>query len=155
MTDRATFLAEFLHDADSNVTWLPADASTRRYGRLQVQNRNCIIMDAPPSPATRTTEFLAIAKLLRQYGLAAPEVYKADTEQGFLLLEDFGTALFSDLLDDETTENLYGLAYGCIEALQARITTDPKIAPAYDSAVMTQNNERNQQVSLKSSLQEK
>ena len=135
MHDRHHAIVKFLaaHGVDTDVAWLPADASTRRYGRLEYQGRSCVLMDAPPNAATRTTEFIAIAKLLRQSGLSAPEIFADDSDQGLLLLEDLGAELFSV---HPTTQALYDLAYGCIEALQARIVENPHIAPAYDSVVM-------------------
>ena len=135
LSNRAELLANFLdhHGAEKKVSWLPADASSRYYGRGRYQGKNCIVMDAPPNAATRTTEFIAISDLLRNHGLAAPEVFAADTEQGFLVLEDLGTELFSD---HAASEELYSLAYENIEALQARVTQDPKISSAYGIAAM-------------------
>ena len=135
MSERVQLLADFLerHGADEKVFFLPADASSRYYGRGGYQGKSCIVMDAPPSPATRTKEFIAIADLLRSHGLAAPEVFVADQDQGFLLLEDLGAESFSD---HAATLELYSLAYEAIEALQTRVTEDPEISPAYDTATM-------------------
>lgn len=38
--------------------------------------------------------FVAVASALRDTGLSAPEIYAADLERGFLLLEDFGDGVF-------------------------------------------------------------
>lgn len=137
MTERTELLNRFLqhHGMDTEVAWLPADASSRRYGRVDYQGRNCVLMDAPPNPATRTPEFIAIAGFLREQGLTAPEIYCSDVRHGFIVLEDLGRDLFSSY---PASKKLYDLAYRCIEALQARVPEDPKIAPAFDTVVMTQ-----------------
>jgi tRNA threonylcarbamoyl adenosine modification protein YjeE len=38
--------------------------------------------------------FVAVAEVLRDAGLSAPEIYAADLERGFLVLEDFGDRVF-------------------------------------------------------------
>jgi hypothetical protein len=103
---------------------LPGDASTRHYTRLRLGTRSAMLMDQPQSaeaplathgasPQERRAlgynalarlagadcaRFIAAAHYLRAQGLAAPEVYAADTTHGFLLLEDLGDDLYSDVL---------------------------------------------------------
>ena len=108
------------------VTPLPGDASTRRYARLALSDRKAMLMDqpqnaeSPPAPLDASEEerralgynavarlagadcarFVAAAQWLRAHGLAAPEIYHADTAQGFVILEDLGDALFAEVLAD-------------------------------------------------------
>ena len=77
---------------------LPSDASTRRYFRILQPQKNLLLMDAPPE-VEKPNEFIQVAKYLQYIGLRAPQVYHADLEKGFLLIEDFGNDSFSKLLD--------------------------------------------------------
>lgn len=77
---------------------LTGDASARRYVRLRKNARTAILMDA-----SRLSEivapFVRIDEHLRQLGFSAPEILARDEANGLLLLEDFGDALFAQLLD--------------------------------------------------------
>ncbi|MGZ9809159.1 aminoglycoside phosphotransferase family protein [Pseudoroseicyclus sp. H15] len=67
---------------------LQGDASTRRYWRLTGPKRqSALLMIAPPELIPR---FASMADHLRLLGLAAPEVFEADEEAGFALIEDLG-----------------------------------------------------------------
>jgi N-acetylmuramate 1-kinase len=52
-------------------------------------------MDAPPGKGDDPKAFLAVARHLVSLGLSAPRLIAADSDQGFLLLEDFGDAIFA------------------------------------------------------------
>ncbi len=67
-----------------------ADASFRRYLRLDTADgRTRIVMDAPPE-LENSAPFVRIAQLLRNAGLNAPEVLAWDEAHGFMLLPDLG-----------------------------------------------------------------
>jgi aminoglycoside/choline kinase family phosphotransferase len=94
----------FLHRhgrADWARALLAGDASNRRYDRLcdPATGRSEILMDAPPERGEDTGRFVAIARHLRAIGLAAPEILAEDGTQGFLLIEDFGDAVFARVLE--------------------------------------------------------
>lgn len=55
-------------------------------------------MDAPPDKED-IIPFVAVSDYLRTRGLASPNVLAADIEDGFLILEDFGDAKFTGLLE--------------------------------------------------------
>jgi aminoglycoside/choline kinase family phosphotransferase len=136
---------------DAEIKPLPGDASTRRYARLIRNGSRALLMDQPPgaeapaaaehaSEAERrklgynavarlagadTSRFQAVAEHLRGRGLAAPLIHAADHSHGFIILEDFGDTLFSDVLTSGAPEEeLYKAA---VEVL-ARLHADP--APA-------------------------
>ena len=72
------------------------DASNRRYLRLMMgDGRRAILMDAPAGQGNDTRSFIAIAEHLISHGLSAPAILAAAPEQGLLLLEDLGDALFA------------------------------------------------------------
>ena len=70
-----------------------ADASFRRYFRLQSGAQSFIVMDAPP-PQEDCRPFVRIAGYLEAMQLNAPRILAANIEQGFLLLSDLGSQLY-------------------------------------------------------------
>ena len=118
---------------------LAADASFRRYYRLDDGDRRVVLMDAPP-PAEDVRPYVAVAAILRGFGLSAPQIYAEDSARGFLLIEDFGDDGYTRLLArgaargvDETT--LYGLAIDTLIALHRAVTAGGLPAlPPYDEA---------------------
>jgi N-acetylmuramate 1-kinase len=91
------FLAtHHLHPAE--IMPLREDASARRYYRLALADgQTRIIMDAAP-PFEETKIFAAKSKILASCGWSVPEIFAADSANGFLLLEDFGDHSFADRL---------------------------------------------------------
>jgi len=115
---------------------LTADASFRRYIRLTQDDKSTLVMDAPPAHED-VRPFVMIDKHLRLLDFSAPEILAEDELNGFLLLEDFGDATFTNLLargDDERA--LYVLATDVLIALHALDTssTTPEWLPPYDDA---------------------
>ena len=49
--------------------------------------------------------FVAASNYLRRLGLSAPEIYAADPQQGFVLIEDLGDALYADVLMNGADEH--------------------------------------------------
>lgn len=81
---------------------LAGDASNRRYERLtDSSGASVILMDAPTAAGESVAPFVRIAKHLTQIGLSAPDIRAEDTQNGFLLLEDLGDALFARLIERE------------------------------------------------------
>jgi aminoglycoside/choline kinase family phosphotransferase len=109
MSERQKALAAFLADngwLPENQSVLADDASFRRYDRLQVGDRRAVLMDAPPHQED-TRPFIRIAEHLVGLGLSAPKIYAQDTEQGFLILEDFGDDTYSQILKASPTQEKF------------------------------------------------
>ncbi|WP_137179692.1 aminoglycoside phosphotransferase family protein [Roseomonas sp. AR75] len=98
---------------------LPSDASFRRYVRLHGGPRPALLMDAPP-PQEDVRPFLHVARHLSRIGLSAPEIIAADTERGFLVIEDLGADTMATCLDAGADPlPLYRAAAEALAALHA------------------------------------
>jgi aminoglycoside/choline kinase family phosphotransferase len=108
MTDRAAEIQTFLEIsgvADWQRQGLALDASTRRYLRLTKGDASLIVMDGPSDTDKSHAAFLRIATILREAGLAAPEILADDAGRGLILMEDLGeTDLARHLKDCPDTE---------------------------------------------------
>ena len=111
-----------------------ADASFRRYLRVQGTGGSFIVMDAPP-PLEDVRPFVHVAGLISTAGLHAPAVLAADEAQGFLLLEDLGHELYLDALRDQPRAD--ALMRDALQALlqfQQRVPGDA--LPPFDEALL-------------------
>ena len=122
MTERGIQLRRFLQAqgwGDARRVQLAGDASGRRYERLQQAGRSAILMDADPAKGEQTAPFLRIARYLSGHGFSAPAVLGADTQNGFLLLEDLGDDLFARLVQErpDIEQPLYRAAAEMLYAL--------------------------------------
>ena len=111
--DRLGAMLGFLKEAGFGVatrTRIAGDASTRSYERLVRDGERFILMNAPRMPdgpplrrglpysaiahlAEDVKPFVAVANGLRERGFSAPQIFAADHDAGFLVLEDLGTEL--------------------------------------------------------------
>jgi aminoglycoside/choline kinase family phosphotransferase len=114
---------------------LAGDASFRRYYRLTEAGRSAVLMDAPP-PMEDVEPYIAVAEILRDLGLSAPEIHAEDRAHGFLLIEDFGDDLYTRLLERGADEGaLYSLAIDTLVALhRAVLERGLPALPPYDEA---------------------
>lgn len=123
------WLKKVLDAEDVTLERASRDASFRRYWRLAHGGHSYIVMDAPPE-REGTRPFVRIAQALRSVGLHTPEIFFEEPDLGFLLLEDFGTRLYLDVLDGDNVDRLYGDALGALAVVQACGPTDG--LPVYD-----------------------
>jgi aminoglycoside/choline kinase family phosphotransferase len=110
-----------------------ADASFRRYFRVDADGRTLVAMDAPPDRED-SRPFVRVARLLRDAGLNAPEVLEADLARGFLLLTDLGTTTYLAALDDDNASALFDAATDALVRWQA--ASRPGVLPPYDEALL-------------------
>jgi hypothetical protein len=114
-----------------------ADASFRRYLRIDAaQGPSLIVMDAPP-PQEDVRPFVKIAQLMQRAGLHGPEVLVADVDRGFLLLTDLGRTLYLDAFAVATPKQADALMRDAIAALvrwQSQVPGDQ--LPPYDDAML-------------------
>jgi tRNA threonylcarbamoyl adenosine modification protein YjeE len=135
--------------ADARRVRMQGDASTRMFERVTYGGRNAILMIAPRRPdgppvrdgkpysaiahlAEDIVPYVAIADGLRQCGFSAPEIFKADIDQGLLLMEDFGNAFIVEGDPPAPVEARYGVATDLLAALHARKLPDTLNAAGRD-----------------------
>lgn len=126
----------FLQEAgleDYQLSSLPVDASFRSYDRVQTKDQSFILMDAPPEKES-TQAFVDIAKLLSLYNFKSPEIFHIDSENGFLLLEDFGRVRLKDRLIDqpEAKEEIYSDVIRLLSDIQKKVKADHLEAQSLD-----------------------
>ena len=114
-----------------------ADASFRRYLRLDgADGGSAIVMDAPPDKEN-SEPFVRIAALMRDAGLRVPQVLAWDAPLGFMLLDDLGTRTMLEVLDLERPQANSGLYRDAVAALLAwQQASRPGVLPPYDEAVL-------------------
>ncbi|EXI80463.1 MAG: putative phosphotransferase related to Ser/Thr protein kinase [Candidatus Accumulibacter appositus] len=113
-----------------------ADASFRRYFRVQLPDQTTrIVMDAPPEKED-CRPFIKVAALFREANVHLPQVLAEDLEQGFLLLSDLGTTTYLSALQDRSmAARLYGDANRALIAIQ--LASRPNALPAYDRELLS------------------
>lgn len=114
--------AEFLQQAGWSVSVFDPvgeDWSVRKFYRLRrADGLSAILIESYPDSdplapnGHKLGDFSRIAVQLRQSGVSVPEIYALDVDAGFLLMEDFGSTSFRDVLDRRlmNTVDLYRLA---------------------------------------------
>ncbi|MFZ6813906.1 aminoglycoside phosphotransferase family protein [Undibacterium sp. Rencai35W] len=136
MSDIHTWLAS-IDNPGLNVDSLrpaSADASFRRYFRIDgLDGKTYIVMDAP-QPAEDVRPFISIAELLTKMNLSVPDILAQDTEQGLLLLTDLGTTTYFNALNHDTAHKLYMDAVDSLILLQTQ--SQPDVLPEYDREFM-------------------
>ncbi|MCB1648629.1 MAG: phosphotransferase [Pseudomonadales bacterium] len=136
-----------------DVETVSGDASFRRYFRMRLNRpMDCmmgmvnekllpilhdtqfLLVDAPPEHED-CHRFVRIAHLFRQAGMNTPRVLEVDYERGFMLLQDFGDALYLPALQEgRDVDALYTAAMESLVLLQANGKGDE--LPPYDRALL-------------------
>jgi len=114
--------------SDWSIKVASADASFRNYYRLRKEDKTYILMDSsllldslPP--------FVNMNERLSAVNVRAPRIIVKNMELGYLILEDFGSTHYLDILDKENYQKLYTKAIDEIIKMQQSNTSD---LPAYD-----------------------
>ena len=113
-----------------------ADASFRRYFRIDSASGSRIIMDAPPDKED-CAPFARVAGLLADAGLRVPAVLAWDAPQGFMLLEDLGHTTMMQALDVANPQANLPLYLQAIDALVLlQKASRPGVLPDFDRAMI-------------------
>ena len=114
-----------------------SDASFRRYFRATHPQGSYIIMDAPPDKEN-TEPFIKIAALLKRSDVNVPTIYYKNLQQGFLVLDDFGSKCLLDVLTVNNADLFYENALNELFKLQVNTCIKNANLPNYDKALFTE-----------------
>jgi aminoglycoside/choline kinase family phosphotransferase len=113
-----------------------ADASFRRYLRIDSHQGSRIIMDAPVDKED-SRPFVHVAQLMHAAGLNAPRVLDWDDAHGFMLLTDLGTRTMIEVIDRDNPDANRELYMRAVDALIAwQLASRPGVLPPYDHALL-------------------
>jgi aminoglycoside/choline kinase family phosphotransferase len=115
-----------------------ADASFRRYLRVDVQGGGSrIVMDAPPDKED-CRPFVQVAQLMQAAGLHVPRVLDWDQANGFMLLDDLGDRTMIEVVDRDNAAANQRLFMRAVDALVAwQLASRPGVLPPYDAALLS------------------
>ena len=132
--DRRNLLVDWLQTEtsfkDGELSIASADASFRRYFRLNHLDKSYIVMDAPPE-LEASLPFVQIGQWMKKSGINVPEIHQHDLELGFMILSDFGNFHFQDALVTRDRESLYKLATDEIIQFQSSLPDSKKRLPVF------------------------
>jgi N-acetylmuramate 1-kinase len=114
-----------------------ADASFRRYLRIDTtQGASRIIMDAPPE-RENCKPFVQVAQLMKEAGLLVPDILAWDEPQGFMLLPDLGQHTMMEQIDPENATTNHARYLQAVDTLLAwQLASKPGVLPAYDEPLL-------------------
>lgn len=113
-----------------------ADASFRRYFRIDATAGSRIIMDAPPDKEN-CRPFVQVAQLMQGAGLNVPQILAWDEAHGFMLLSDLGGQTMMQVIDKDHAAANLPLYLRAVDALVAwQQASKPGVLPPYDAALL-------------------
>jgi aminoglycoside/choline kinase family phosphotransferase len=112
-----------------------ADASFRRYLRVESARGSLIIMDAPPDKED-CRPFVQVAQLMQQAKLRVPEVLAWEQPHGFLLLTDLGAKTMLQAMDLTGEAPLAQYQEATDMLIQWQLASKPDVLPPYDAALL-------------------
>ena len=112
-----------------------ADASFRRYLRIDSQQGSLVIMDAPPDKED-CKPFVQVDQLMQQAGLRVPEVLAWDQAHGFVLLSDLGCQTLLQAMDLTAAPPLGAYLEAVDLLVQWQLASQPGVLPPYDAALL-------------------
>lgn len=121
-------------NADS-VRLASADASFRRYLRVDSAQGSRIIMDAPPEKEN-CQPFVQVDRLMAQAGLRVPEILAWDEANGFMLLSDLGAHTLMQTMNPEASPPLRAYLDAVDVLVQWQKASQPGVLPPYDEVLL-------------------
>ncbi|MFM6986154.1 MAG: aminoglycoside phosphotransferase family protein [Hydrogenophaga sp.] len=114
-----------------------ADASFRRYLRVDTTDgASRIVMDAPPDKEN-CQPFVHVAGLMKAAGLLVPDILAWDEPQGFMLLPDLGTQTMMEQIDAANPPANHARYLQAVDTLLAwQLASKPGELPPYDEALL-------------------
>ena len=114
-----------------------ADASFRRYLRIDsTRGVSLVIMDAPPDKEN-CQPFVQVAQLMKEAGLLVPDILAWDAPQGFMLLTDLGLHTWMEQIQPDTPAANFERYKQATDSLLAwQLASRPGVLPAYDEPLL-------------------
>ncbi len=115
-----TLKTNFLKQAgwgEAQINPIAGDASFRQYARLQLGNKTAILMDSSQEKSS-LKPFVQVQGYYNAQKYSVPQILAEDITNGFLLLEDFGDAVFAKILQASPAQEaeLYNCAIDLLAA---------------------------------------
>ena len=130
------WLREVLDIDEVVIAPASADASFRRYFRVEHTPATLIVMDAPPDKED-VKPWLTVAGMLERIGVNAPRVLQRNLAEGYLLITDLGSRTYlAELEAGGAARDLYDAAIDALVQMQARGAPDAPSLPPYDEALL-------------------
>ena len=131
---RLDWTRHVLGNAHLTLVAASTDASSRSYWRTQDGANSWIVMDSPPTLEDPRL-WLAINGRLAAAGLHVPSVRAHDLQQGFLVIEDLGSQMYLDVLNEANVDGLYDPALDALLRMQTSVEVHD--LPAYDRTFLS------------------
>ena len=113
-----------------------ADASFRRYFRIDAAAGSRIVMDAPPAHED-CRPFVKVARLMAEAGLKVPDILAWDEPLGFMLLGDLGEHTLLTALDPQRPQDALPHFQDALATLVTwQAASRPGVLPPYDDALL-------------------
>jgi len=126
-------LHQVLHAELARLEPASADASFRRYLRIDTDHGSYIVMDAPPSHED-CRPWLHVGRLFRDAGANTPEILAENPAEGFLLISDLGSTTYLSALNEGNADRLYRDANAALVKIQ--LASREGELPPYDEALL-------------------
>ena len=110
-------------EIDFSISTASSDASFRKYFRAKTLKNSFIVMDAPPQNES-IEALLKINKILNSIKVNVPDIYKEDMALGFILMQDFGSDTYLDVLNADNQKLLYSDSIESLIKMQKFVKKD-------------------------------
>lgn len=119
-----------------NLQWdaIRGDAGFRRYFRVQTPSEKLLAVYAPPATENNQA-FVDIDRYLIERGVSVPNIFEYQSENGFMLIEDFGEGLLYTGLSKDNAPARYEKAIEVLLQIQA-LPVNNEIFPEYSREVL-------------------
>ena len=94
-----------------------ADASFRKYYRLRDGEKTALLMDSSLE-LNSLKAFLDITSRLSKADVCAPKIFETNLQNGYLIIEDFGTTHYLDVLNQDNFKAFYTKGLNTILKIQ-------------------------------------
>lgn len=114
-----------------HLTPIQGDASFRRYFRATIDTVSYILMDSPPKTEP-LLPFIYSTNYLKDAHVNVPNIHHQNSDQGFLMLDDFGNNDFFKTLDHKNADHYYKKAID--ELIKIQKSPNNQALPLFDEA---------------------